>query len=215
MIKIDLLPKEERRRKPALAPKVRAPRERRAVVGPRLPVGIDTLIVLVVFLLAVGAMYLVFTGQKREIARLEDEITAMQAELKRLQEAVQLVRNLEEKERAIKVKLDVIAKLNRDRFLRAHMMDELSRLLPENSWLLSVVEKKPSLTIEGLAFSNFIVADFMRRLETSNYISNVDLSVLNRDKAGGHDVMKFKLTSSLTPYTPPKAPAGAAKKEEG
>ncbi|MFQ5905202.1 MAG: PilN domain-containing protein [bacterium] len=215
MIKIDLLPKEERRRKPALAPKVRVPRERRVAVGPRLPVGIDTIIILVVFLLAVGAMYLVFTGQKREIARLEDEITAMKAELKKLQDAVQLVRNLEEKERAIKVKLEVIAKLNKDRFLRAHMMDELSRLLPENSWLSSIVEKKPSLTIEGFTFSNFTVADYMRKLETSKYIKNVDLSVLNKEKAGGHDVMKFKLTSSLVPYSPPRAPAGAAKKEEG
>jgi type IV pilus assembly protein PilN len=215
MIRIDLLPKEERRKKAALAPKPRAPRARRPAAGARLPVGIDVVIVIIILVIALGAMYLYYTGQNREIARLEDEIAAMQAELQRLQEAVRLVRELEEKERTIKVKLDIIAKLNKDRFLRAHLVDELSRTLPENSWFNNVTENNRALTIEGFAFSNFIVADFMRKAEESNYLDNIDLSVLNKEKASGYDVMKYKLTGTLTPYTPPKAPAGTSPKEEG
>jgi type IV pilus assembly protein PilN len=215
MIRIDLLPKEDRRRKAALAPKPRAPRARRPAAGARLPVGIDAVIVIIILVIALGAMYLFYTNQKREIARLEDEITAMQAELQRLQEAVRLVRELEEKERTIKVKLDIIGKLNKDRFLRAHLVDELSRVLPENTWLTAITEKNRALTIEGLSFSNFIVADLMRKAEESPYFDNVDLTVLNQEKASGYDVMKYKLTANLTPYTPPKAPEGTPKKEQG
>jgi|GEM_PF-396005 len=215
MIRIDLLPKEDRRRKAALAPKPRAPRARRPAAGAKLPVGIDAVIVIIILVIALGAMYLFYTGQKREIARLEDEITAMQAELQRLQEAVRLVRELEEKERTIRVKLDIIAKLNKDRFLRAHLVDELSRVLPENTWLSTITEKNSALTIEGFAFSNFIVADFMRKAEESPYLSNVDLTVLNQDKASGYEVMKYKLTANLTPYAPPRVPEGTPTKEEG
>jgi type IV pilus assembly protein PilN len=215
MIRIDLLPKEDRRRKAALAPKPRAPRARRPAGGARLPVGIDVVIVIIVLVIALGAMYLFYTNQRREIARLEDEIASMQAELQRLQEAVRLVRELEEKERTIKVKLDIIAKLNKDRFLRAHLVDELSRVLPENTWLNVITEKNRALTIEGFSFSNFIVADFMRKAEESPYFDNVDLSVLNQEKASGYDVMKYKLTANLTPYIPPKAPEGTPKKDEG
>ena len=215
MIRIDLLPKEDRRRKAALAPKARAPRARRPSTGAKLPVGIDAVSVIVILVIALGAMWLYYTGQKREIARLEDEIAAMQAELQRLQEAVRLVRELEEKERTIRVKLDIIAKLNKDRFLRAHLVDELSRVLPENTWLSTITEKNRALTIEGFAFSNFIVADFMRKAEESPYFDNVDLTVLNQEKASGYDVMKYKLTANLTPYTPPKAPESTPTKEEG
>jgi type IV pilus assembly protein PilN len=209
MIRIDLLPKEERRRKAAMAPKARAPRARKPAAGVKLPVGIDTAIVAAILVVAIIAMVIYYTNQNREIAKLEDEIATMQAELQRLQEAVRLVRELEEKERTIKVKLDIIAKLNKDRFLRAHMVDELSNVLPDNCWLSLITEKNRQLTIEGYAFSNFTVADFMRKAETSNYIEDVDLTVLNRDKAAGYDVMKFKLTANLTSYTPPRVPAAA------
>ena len=205
MIRIDLLPTEEKKRKPALAPKARAPRAARAPVRIRIPVGADTAIVVVVFVVILGLMYFVFAAQKREIARLEDEIASMQTELKRLKEAVRLVKDLEEKEHAIRVKLEIIGKLNKDRFLIAHMLDELSNILPENSWMISVVEKKPSVTIEGISFSNFVVADFMTKLEASEYFQNVDLSVVSSDKVAGYDLMKFRLTATLVPPKPSQA----------
>ena len=208
MIRIDLLPKEERKRKPTLAPRARAPRAARAPVKIRIPVGADTAIVVVIFVVILGLMYFMFAAQKREIARLDDEIASMQAELKRLKEAVRLVKDLEEKERAIKVKLEIIGKLNKDRFLIAHMLDELSRLLPENCWILSVVEKKLSVAIEGMSFSNFIVADFMKKLEASEYFQNVNLSVVSRDKVGGYELMKFKLTTNLTSPKPLRTTGG-------
>jgi type IV pilus assembly protein PilN len=225
MIRIDLLPKEERKRRAPMAAKgaARGARAPRPSVKLKVPVGIDTVLVAIVLLVILGIMYVVFTGQKREIARLGDEIAAMQTELVRLKEAVQLVKDLEAKEQAIKVKLDVIGKLNKDRFLRAHMLDDLSNLLPDNSWLTSVVERMPSVTIEGVAFSNFTVADFMRKLGTSNYFQDVDLSVLSKDKVGGRDLMKFRLTANLVSYTPPvtpvppqaPAPADTSKKDQG
>lgn len=214
MIRIDLLPREEKKRKPALAPKARAPRAGGAPVRIRIPVGADTAMVVVIFVVILGLMYFMFAAQKREIARLEDEITSMQAELKRLKEAVRLVKDLEEKERAIKVKLEIIGKLSKDRFLIAHMLDELSSLLPENCWILSVVEKKPSVTIEGISFSNFVVADFMRRLETSRYFRNVDLSVVSKDKVAGYDLMRFKLTANLVSPKPSRTVGSGARKGE-
>ena len=47
------------------------------------------------------------------------------------------------------------------------LVDELSRCVPEHLWLTSYEEQGNKVQIEGVTFSNLLVADFMTRLEAS------------------------------------------------
>ncbi len=209
MIRIDLLPKEERVRR-RRAPKVPA-------VKVRVPVRGGTVVGIGVALIVVFAMIFFYIQQTMEVKRLTSEISGMRAELRELAQEVKMVQELTEKQDNIKLWLGVIEELNKNRFLRAHLLDELATLLPEYSWLSALIESDLGLTIEGRAFSNLIVADLMLKLMRSPYFQNVDLSFIKRGAVHGHDVMDFKLTGSLVPYQPssPKGESASSGSSEG
>lgn len=202
MIRIDLLPKEERvRRRVPKVPTVRV----------RVPVRGGTFFVVGIILLILFFMGFFLLRQKAEIRRLDSEIAEMKAELTDLAREVQLVKELTKRQEEIEHWLGVIEKLNENRFLRAHLLDEVATLLPDYVWLSSLIESALSLTIEGRAFSNLIVADFMLRLMGSPYFNNIELSLVKRAKVGEQDVMDFKLTAALVPYKPSALKASSSK----
>jgi hypothetical protein len=66
--------------------------------------------------------------------------------------------------------------------------------------LTGVSEISPnSFAIDGVAFSNYTVADMMSNLEQSPTISRVDLKVAEKGKISEREVMKFKLIANVVP----------------
>ncbi len=206
MIRIDLLPKEERvrRRRAPKVPEVRV----------RVPVRAGTFVIIGIVLVAIFVMGFFFFQQKMQIRKLTTEIADMRAQLRELAEAVRMVKELTERQEEIEDWLDVIRDLNKNRFLRAHLLDELATFLPEYSWLSSLTESGLALTIEGRAFSNLIVADLMLKLMASPYFHNVDLSLIRRGLVQDHEVMDFKLSGNLVPYQPPPAETEATSSQD-
>jgi type IV pilus assembly protein PilN len=95
-------------------------------------------------------------------------------------------------------RLDVIQSLDRGRLLRVRMLDGLNKRIPEYMWLTSFEEIGPgSVTIEGVTFSNLVVAEFMNRLEASVLFSNVDLNVAQRGTIEKQHVVQFTLNSAV------------------
>jgi len=208
MIRIDLLPKEERVRRRAVAvptPKVKVPFRAGALVW------------VIVTLVVAFLMVFFYAKQKMEMNRLNSEVAKMRAELTELAREVEIVNELTQRQAEMERWLAVIEELNKNRFLRAHLLDELASLLPDYSWLSSLTESDLAVTIEGRAFSNLIVADLMLRLMASPYFQNVDLSLVKRGTVEEHDVMDFKLTTTLVPYQPPAetSPGASESPEEG
>ncbi len=54
------------------------------------------------------------------------------------------------------------------------------------------------MLIEGVTFSNLLVADFMSRLEASPLYGNVDLQVAEKGTIDQRNVVKFKITAGMT-----------------
>ncbi len=55
-------------------------------------------------------------------------------------------------------------------------MESLSTILPvDQLWLTSLKETGPEIRIDGVSLGNEILADFMKRLETSSLFKQVDL----------------------------------------
>ncbi|MCK4350604.1 MAG: PilN domain-containing protein, partial [Candidatus Krumholzibacteria bacterium] len=72
--------------------------------------------------------------------------------------------------------------------------------LPSNCWLTDIVEDSPNLySINGIAFSNYTIADMITNLEGSQLFTKVGLDIAEKGKINDREVMKFRLTASALP----------------
>jgi Tfp pilus assembly protein PilN len=78
------------------------------------------------------------------------------------------------------------------------MMNDLAVNVPDNCWLTDVAESGGTkVKIEGITFSNFIIADLMTSLEGSGRFGEVALSKAEEGDIDGVRVVKFALSASL------------------
>lgn len=130
-------------------------------------------------------------GIENEVGKLSEEkkyYTARKAELKDLEDKLNA---LEDKKALLKRKLMAIATLKAKRHGPVHILDDVNKALPANSWLKSVGELGSSITIEGVALDTQTVAEFMQNLEISPYIRNVDLDHTKMFEQKGSKLHEF------------------------
>ena len=181
MIRINLLPRDERKtRRKMQLPKI----------GSVMPV-LVLLLVIVLF----GA---VSVFQTLQIGRLKSDIARAEQEAEKLRPQIQTIQELTLKREELTRRLNVIADLDKTRLQRVMLVDELSRCVPEHLWLSSYEETGNKVQIEGVTFSNLLVADFMTRLEASPLYGSVDLLVAEKGTIDQRNVVKFKVTALMT-----------------
>lgn len=176
MIRINLLPREEvaRRRKIALPN-----------VGNFAP--------LVLVLAALGGIGAAHQLQTVRINDLEAVIADEEAEARKLAPEIAKIKRLNQQRQDLNDRLDVITRLDSDRYFRVHLMDELNRSLPDNMWLTRFEEVGGgSFAVEGVTFSNFLVSDFLQNITGSPWFAGVDLLVAEKGEIGDVTVVKFK-----------------------
>ena len=186
MIRINLLPQEERARQRRL-PTIKIPQV--GAVVPFVALGI------VVALIATTA-----TVQGRKLSKLKNDVEVARVESEKYRPQLEKIRQITQKRQEVRSRLDIIASLDRQRYFRVQLLDELTRSIPENLWISSVAELSAnSFQIEGVTFSNFNVAKFMQNLEKSEQFTGVDLNVAEKGSIDDLDVVQFSLISGVTP----------------
>lgn len=186
VIRINLLPQEERAHRRQL-PTLPLPR-----IGSVVPFA------------AVGALVLavatVMTLQGRQVAQLTQQIAVARKEAESYKPQLEKIREIQQKREEVRARLDIIARLDRDRYYRVQLLDDLSRAVPENLWLTGLNELGDRrFQIDGVTFSNFIVANFMDNLEGSERWREVDLNVAQKGEMEDLEVVKFTLFSNAQP----------------
>jgi type IV pilus assembly protein PilN len=175
MIRINLLPKEE---KPSRA----------VLLWGRIFIWtvIGAAIVLVV---GVGLHFL----RSYEIATLKSDIEDARAEQQKYVKEAALVKELTQKRQMITQRIEVIEGLDRNRFLRVRILDELARSVPEYIWLHSFDETGGSAFLRGKAFSNLAISRFMDSLESKSHVDSVYLRVIRKEILDGTPVLNFEI----------------------
>lgn len=195
MIRINLLPQEERvQRKKSLAlPAV-------GMVVPFVGVGLFVALLAGVTLMEQKKI----SGLKGDIARAEDEA-------RRLKPQIDRVNELTKRREELNTRLQIISDLDKGRFHSVRLVDEVAQQLPQYLWMNSVRDQGGSrVQIEGVTFSNLVVADLMNRLEGSDLFEKVDLVVTEKGAIDGRDVTKFTVTADITPGSTTKLPVPPA-----
>ena len=187
MIRINLLPKEERVSSRRLSlPKLGTLAPLAAVVATVAIVGVTAAL------------------ERAKVSALRKDVSELSEQVRAIQPQVDRVKKLTAQRQELERRLDVIRQLDQGRFLSVRIMDEASREVPRYLWLTSLQQRGTGgITLNGVTFSNLIVANFMKRLERSPLFANVDLSTAKRGKIDGRDVVQFALTANVTPDETP------------
>ena len=178
MISVNLLPEEERIPEGTL------------VASPRwgLILGIVLAVALVIPL---GGLFLM---QRVRIAGLKEDIARAEVEKTRLAPQVKMVQDLVARQRELQDRLGVLQGLAKERTRVVEMVDELARRIPANLWLTQLTTEEPyRYRLEGVTFSNLLVAELMGRLENSDLFYDVDLAETHRDVIGQEPVLRFAI----------------------
>ncbi len=155
---------------------------------------------LVVTCLICGGLYtsiaVKISAEKKEIAKIDKE-------LKRLRKALGEVAQFKKLQKEFQGKLDVLAQLQAKKTGPVHLLDELSRVLPDKLWLSSIKESGGSISIKGVGLNEETVARFMGDLEASPYYQQVELTVIEQTKQGNLKLQKFDISCRAeTPAAP-------------
>jgi type IV pilus assembly protein PilN len=186
VIRINLLPQEERTRQRRL-PTIKIPQ-----VGAVVP--------FVVLGLVVGVIATTATVQSRNLVKLKQDIEVAQAESAKYKPQLEKIRQITQQRAEVRSRLDMIANLDRQRYYRVQLLDDLSRSIPSNLWISSFSEVgKGTFQIDGVTFSNFNVAKFMNSLDETGQFTSVDLTVAEKGTIDELDVVQFSLISGARP----------------
>jgi len=178
MIKINLLPREERRR--------RAPMNTGVLLG---------IVGVAVVALAMGYGWFWLNG---EVGRLQEEIQRTQAELRRFEELAKQVDRFQAEKKRLEEKLKIIQALMLAQGGPVRLLDEVSKALPNEVWLTTLTRAGKRLDVSGIAFSNFTIATFMTNLgQAAPLISNVDLVVSEKTLVEQVPVERFTITMEV------------------
>lgn len=178
MIKINLLPREERIRS--------APVDVRLILA-----GLGA----VILLLAMGYGWYWLSG---DVGRLEAAIGQARVDLKRYDDLAKQVEKYRGEKKRLEEKIKVIETLVAAQRGPVRVLDEVSKALPNEVWLTAFNRTGNRLEISGIAFSNFNVATLMTNLgKASTLLSSVDLVVSEKTTVADVAVERFTITAEV------------------
>jgi Tfp pilus assembly protein PilN len=196
MIQVNLHPEgSKRRRKSAALPSLGGLFKGRGGDGPdRDPWLIGAIAVPALALLFVGWLFL---SQRGERVDLESQLAEAVEDSARLSDLRALSDSLIARESAIRQRLDLVQGLDDGRFVWPHLLDEVSRALPDFAWLTGLSESSPlpalQVQVDGLAANPLAITAFVRRLQESPYVGEVRILGSQEQALQGFSAHSFSL----------------------
>ena len=153
-------------------------------------------IVLVVSVAVMGGIYLFLLGM---IKSTKTEITQTETEIQQLKAKIGQIENLKKLEEEVRKKLDVLNQLRLGKTGPVKRLAALSDTVPDRLWLTRYNESGDSIAISGIAYTEELIADFMRNLEASRQFFQVELQVSEQVEVSGVKAKRFDLSCKLAP----------------
>jgi type IV pilus assembly protein PilN len=177
MPRINLLPWREQERK------VRRREFGVAAIGAVIAAG--------VFVLGGKLLYSSWTeAQNEKNALLHKEILKLDSQIADIQD-------LENRKQRLVARMEIIERLQRKRPEIVHLFDEMVKTVPEGVYLTQIKQTGNKLEIRGVAQSSTRVSTFMRNIDSSVWMDNPVLMVVESAKDSPTGGSNFTLTSDV------------------
>lgn len=144
----------------------------------------------VVTLLGTGYFWIVL---KQRVSNLYQEKQKMDIRLAQIKNKVKEVENFEKDKAVFEEKIRVIEQLRKNQSGPVHILDEVSRSLPERVSLTNLTNQANTVDLEGRAASNAAIVEFIANLNKSVYFADVELIESREIKESDLMVYGFKL----------------------
>jgi type IV pilus assembly protein PilN len=174
MIRINLLP-------------YRASKKKETVTQQFVLMGITLLAV-------ISAVVVIYVITITKIKTTKNEIARSESELAELKKKVGEIDTLKKLQADVQKKLDILNQLRKEKTGPAIRLAKLSDIVPEKMWLVKYQESGTSVSISGLAYSEELIAEFMRSIQSSEQFGNVELQVSEQQELNGVKLKRFDLT---------------------
>ncbi len=177
MIRINLLPSKKKK---AFA------------LPPAFIYGTAALVVIIIAVIA-GTFYL-----NKQVSLKQVELTTKEQKLKKLQAALEEVKNYEKDNKDYRDKTSIIEALKKNQVVPLRLLDEVSEMLPKGVWLTSLSDKGGVVSIEGFAFTNTDLVTYVQNLKGSKYFTDVMLVESRQTEVESFTIYKFNLTLKIS-----------------
>ena len=173
MIEVNLLPNAKRAKKKSALGGA-------SLKAIKLP-AFDRMLAFIVlaWIIGLGALAFLFLGPRAKAAELNEQIETAAADSARYATTIAQTNELRARRDTIAMKLEVIQQIDEGRYTWPHIMAEVSKALPDYTWLEGVSQIEggpaPHFQIDGRTGNNFALTRFMSNLEASPFIRGVRL----------------------------------------
>lgn len=165
---------------------------------------------LALVLLIISALYGLKLGQ---ISSTKNDIAAANTKINELKTKIGKLEELKKFKEQVKMKLDVLTQLRKNKIGPAQRLATLSDITPDKLWLTAYSESNETVKLAGISPTEDLIAQFMRSLQASNDFTGVELIVSEQKEIAGTKLKSFELSCKLKSTAAPVVkPADATKK---
>jgi type IV pilus assembly protein PilN len=118
-------------------------------------------------------------------------------EIVKLDAAIADIQDLENRKQRLVARMEIIEKLQRKRPEIVHLFDEMVKTVPDGVYLTGIKQTGNKLEIHGIAQSSTRVSTFMRNIDSSVWMDNPVLLVVESAKESSTGGSNFTLTSDV------------------
>ena len=154
-------------------------------------------LLLVLTVALIGWRFWALREQQAEVAR---QIEAANREEQRLQEILKQVQDFENRRKVLESRVKLIDELRKGQNAPVHMIDQVSKALPDMTWLTDMKQTGYTLTIQGRCLTLTSLSDFIGNLEASRYFARpVEIieSAVVPGEQGGPELIQFTIRGTF------------------
>jgi type IV pilus assembly protein PilN len=145
----------------------------------------------IIFVLGGRLLYSSWTDAQNE------KNTLLKKEIVKLDAQIADIQDLENRRQRLLARMEIIEKLQRKRPEIVHLFDEIVKTVPDGVYLTTIKQTGNKLEIHGVAQSSTRVSTFMRNIDSSVWMDNPVLQVVESAKDSPTGGSNFTLTSDV------------------
>jgi type IV pilus assembly protein PilN len=145
-------------------------------------------------IVAAIVMVVLFVHLNNRITSLQAEKAVKEQKLAELKVKLKEVENYERDNETFRRKTAIIEQLKAKQGLPVRLLDQVSELLPKGVWLTELEDKGGMIKLEGFAFTNPDLVNYVENLKASQYITDVLLHESKQTDLNNFEIYQFRLT---------------------